>query len=122
MPFQYKIFQQQKTVIVQAKGVIDLHSCIQAMKDVAGDKDFDPQYKVIVDLREMKYNPSTSDLFAIRDSLVSLIHNFKNDITIVTTKEALYLANLVCTLAKVHHVKMVAAVNNKELDSLEHEM
>lgn len=122
MPFKYKIFQQQKTIVVQAIGIIDLHSSSQTMKDVVADREFHPQYSVIVDLRKMKYNPSTPEMFRMRDSLASHIKHFKGEITIVTSKEALYIAKLFCMLAKVYHFKVTPVTHLKGLEAFEHKL
>ena len=119
MPFKYKFVHPQATVIVKADGKIDLQSSTQAMRDVVGDKEFQPHYKAVIDLRKMKYNPSILELFAIRDSVVSLAPNFKSEIILITNKEFQFAANVVCTLAKVYNINMTAVCELEGLDDLE---
>lgn len=122
MPFKYKIFQQQTIIVVQAENVIDIHSCIQAMRDVVMDNNFDPQFNIIVDLRKMDYDPSTSELFQIRDSLNALYRHFKGKIILVTTKEILYLAKVVCLLAEIYNIRMSAVNQYNGLDNFTDQM
>jgi hypothetical protein len=108
MPFSHLIRQAEQTALVVAEGSIDLQSSVAAMVALATDPDFQPTFRVIVDLRRMKYSPRTKDLFGIRDALTSLRQAFQGGVTLVVHEAALYLARLVCVLAGAKSFEMTA--------------
>jgi hypothetical protein len=111
MPFSHSISKQMNTVQVIAEGPINFESSVAAMLSVAADPDFDPSFKVIVDLRLMEYIPTTTELFGIRDAVVSMRHNFKGEITLVVAESTLYLARLVCMMAFAMGFQMTASTS-----------
>jgi hypothetical protein len=119
MPFKYKIFQEQKTIVVQAVGKIEFPSILQAMKNVVAEEDFHSRYRVLVDLRKMDFKPSVHDLFNIRDSLAMLKNQYAGEIVLIVTKEMVPVATLFCAMAKVYHIKISYTTHLKGLEELE---
>ena len=56
----------------------------------------------------MEYMPDTAGLFSIRDKLVSLRHKFQGGVTLIVSRPALYLANIVCALTNTWGLQMKA--------------
>ena len=119
MPFRYKIIHEKKVTFVQASDVIDLESSIAAMMEVVSDKEYNPDYKAIVDLSKTNYDPQMKELFRLRDSLASLRHKINNEVIVISKKELLSKINMVAFLAKVFHIEMSAVDHYEELDELE---
>jgi hypothetical protein len=111
VPFSHTISKQTNTVQVVADGPINLQSSIAAMLAVANDPDFNPSFKVIVELRLMEYAPTMTELFGIRDALESLRQNFKGQITLLVTESVLYVARLVCIIATTMGFQMTATTS-----------
>ncbi|MBN2040326.1 MAG: hypothetical protein JW864_09810 [Spirochaetes bacterium] len=118
MPFNHTIIVHQNTAVVEADGIIDLSSIIQVMRDVAFNVEFESHFSIIVDLRKMKYTPTSPEIFTIRDSINSMKQQFQGNITLVMAKETLFLAKLICLLAKPYQIKMKAVTYSDELESL----
>lgn len=119
MPFKHKIIHEKKIAFVQAFNEITLESSLQAMGDIVADKEYNPEYKAVVDLSKTNFNPSMSEVFTLRDSLVLLRENIKNEIIVIVKKELAPPINMVAFLAKVYNIKMSAVDHYPELEELE---
>lgn len=62
MPFNYTISPERGVAVVKATGPVDVRSSVEAMGRLAGDPSFRSDYRVVVDLREMEYQPSLGEL------------------------------------------------------------
>ncbi len=62
MPFDYTISPEKGTALVRASGPVDVRSSVEAMGRLASDPSFHPDYRVVVDLRDMEYRPSLGEL------------------------------------------------------------
>lgn len=119
MPYSHKIYREYKTAIVKAAGPIDLQSSIAAMKDLSNDKNFDPHFNVIVDLRKMDFTPTSKDIFGIKDSLTVMKSSYSGEITVLCTDKILPFVKMVTTMTAVYNINMKAATESEMLDTLE---
>jgi hypothetical protein len=62
MNFEYRIESDRKMAIVIPTGVPDLSSSLDAIRAVAFDPAFGPDFSVLCDFREIQYTPSVSEL------------------------------------------------------------
>jgi len=62
MPFSYRISEEEGVAYVTASGSVDVRSSVETMGELSRDPIFDPDFKVVVDLREMQYRPSLGEL------------------------------------------------------------
>ncbi len=108
MPFSHTISKHDKTALVNASGTIDLRSSILEIHSLASDKEFEPHYRVLVDLRQIRLSPTTADLFAIRDTLSAMRERFRGGVTLVVKEPELYLAKLACIIVNSAEFQMEA--------------
>lgn len=62
MNFEYRIETNRKIAIVMPTGVPDFPSSLDAIRAVALDPAFEPDFGVLCDFREIHYTPSVSEL------------------------------------------------------------
>ena len=65
MRFDYKIVPERRLAFVTARGPIDMRASVEAMGELARHPEFDQQFGVVIDLREMTYRPSLGELRVI---------------------------------------------------------
>jgi|GEM_PF-3400670 len=121
MSYSHKIYRESKTAIVKANGPIDLRSSIAAMKALAKDKNFDPHFNVIVDLRQMDFTPTAADIFAIKDSLSVMKSSYSGEITVLSTEKVLPLIKMTATMEAVYNINLKAATESEILNNLENQ-
>jgi hypothetical protein len=108
MGFMHKIFQKDHRAEVMAEGPINLSQCMQAMVDLGEDLGFNPTFHVLVDLRNMEYMPSTSDVQALVSKLAELKSYFQGRIGIVVSGSFLFgMARMTCLLAETAGFNMI---------------
>jgi hypothetical protein len=122
MPLTYTFSPQEETVLLTADGVIDFRSIAEVMQSVSADPAFDPRYTIIVDVRQMKFTPSSQELFRIRDTLISFSHTVKGGITLVVGESKLHVGRVFRALAKAYdiEIKIVTSLGMKETSHREH--
>jgi hypothetical protein len=69
MPFIQLVFPEEQLVRVQTVDHVDAQMCAKAIEDLANDPEFRPTYKILADLRQLEFSPSTSEL----QTLVALL-------------------------------------------------
>jgi len=119
MSFDYKIYPQYKTVVVKEEGAADSISVSASVKNLTRAKDFDPHFHVIVDLRKIESNPPPSDLFSIKDMLITMKSNFIGGVTIVTTVRHLFAVKIISTMAAAYNFNCSVVTKSELLDTLD---
>ena len=108
MAYSHTISSSGKTVYVHASGVIDLRSSILEMHALASEESFEPHFRISVDLRQVKLNYSTADLFAIRDALDGVRERYRGGITLIASESELYIAKLACMIVNTAEFQIEA--------------
>jgi hypothetical protein len=85
MPFSHAICAAEETVLVTANGEITIRSAQRAVSDVQADPQFRPDYRVLVDLREMKYSPSTEDIRVLASTLGEARDSYRGKVAVVVS-------------------------------------
>ena len=98
--FLYCIDHDKKLCIVKAHRKITFQSSVDAMKRLAKAPDFNKKYAILVDLRQIKYIPSYSELIGIKDNLLFLKKSFRNKVALVTPGSLALLGELVGIFSK----------------------
>jgi hypothetical protein len=62
---QHRAFPLEHLIVVDAKGTCDLLASKAALRKVAADPQFDSQTEVLIDLREVKCEMSTLDIYEL---------------------------------------------------------
>ena len=111
MPFNYTITTQEKSVYVKAIQVIDAQSAIEAVQELVQDPDFDFSYDIVVDLRQMKYEPNLADLGTIRDGVKQYKSKFIGEIIVIVRSKDFLKAQLAASLAKTWELNVKAVTS-----------
>ena len=109
--FTFEINKAEKLCIVVGKGRISFDSSVQSMHTLADDPAFDPDYNIIVDLRDISYHPTYKEVLDIKNNLVFMKASFRKKIAIVTTGFRMALAELVSRFSQLNGMT-VSAFNN----------
>jgi hypothetical protein len=72
MFFEYVISAIDKMVSVKFAGETDFEKGVQHLMEVVADKNFQREYSIVVDVREMNYHPNFSEMRAFADVLTEL--------------------------------------------------
>ena len=88
MPFVYEISEDEGVAYVTARGRVDVRSSVETMGELAKDPRFSPDFKVVVDLREMEYRASLGELRVIAWALGHEKTAFRNKVAVVLSESA----------------------------------
>jgi len=88
MPFSYRILPEDRLAYVTASGPVDLRATLETMGRVAKDPRFEPDYRVVVDAREMQYTPSFGELRVLAWALGHERQAYKNRVAVVRPASA----------------------------------
>jgi hypothetical protein len=100
MPFSINIFPSEQLVRVEAHGAINLRDCVETITNVIRHPDFNPQYRILADLRATKYEPSTMELHGLISVLSGNRAMYQNKIAVVIPDSMAQLARMVCRMAQ----------------------
>lgn len=92
--FSHSINKEENICYVHAVGDIDFNKSRQAMDRVANDPDFDSSMYIVVDVRQVSFHPSFSELMTLKDHLNFLKDNYKNKIAVVSNMELYYICQM----------------------------
>ena len=84
-PLSYRISEEEKICYVTAHGRITLRSCIDLMEESVRDPKTKPGYRVLVDLRKMKYAPESYEISNLTTYVTAKKDYFTGKIALVTT-------------------------------------
>jgi hypothetical protein len=108
MPFMYTISHEDKIAYVTAHGSITMETINQVISDVAADPLFQPKYKVVVDLRDMEYSPSVSDMQSIASIIGEMKNAYQNKVAIVVSGKFHYgMAKMAAAYTEMSGVPMI---------------
>ena len=90
MTYNCEVSDESNLVTVTPKGTYSLKSIIDLIHIVIKDPQYKSTYDLLVDLRDMKYTPIVSEIFAISEFVVSFKQYFKGKTALVAKGELLY--------------------------------
>jgi hypothetical protein len=99
VPYTWSIDRAARFVLVQGAGPMDLEESLAAPVALAGDPEFDPEFGVLVDLREIEYEPWAGDVVEIGRNLVRLRGLFPRGIAVVVPHRLTLAAELGAAIA-----------------------
>ncbi|MCK5153430.1 MAG: hypothetical protein KAQ93_03655 [Spirochaetales bacterium] len=76
-------------VMVTAKGIYKLNEIKDLIHTVIKDPEYKPEYNSIIDIRDVKYTLTVSEIFSISDFILSFKHYFKGKTAIIAKGEIL---------------------------------
>ena len=87
--YNIEISAENSLVTVIAKGVYKLQEIKDLIHKVIKDPEYKPEYNSIIDIRDVKYTLTVSEIFSISDFVVSFKHYFKGKTAIIAKGEIL---------------------------------
>ena len=86
MPFDYRIAADERVAYVTARGAVDMRSSLEAMGELARNPEWDANFGVLIDLREMTYRPSLGELRVIAWALAHEKTAFPKRVAVVLSE------------------------------------
>ena len=99
MPYTWKIDPQARTIDVRGWGPMDIEESLRAPHDLLADPGFDPSYGVVVDLRELEFEPQADALVAVSQNLIGIREKLRSRLAIVVAEEHATAAELGAAMA-----------------------
>lgn len=93
--FTFEFFEQDSIFVTTGVGEINFDESVEAIKQVAIHSELNTNHKLIIDLREINYHPSFTDLHGIIGTIKFFKNKFKNNLALVTDIKMEILAKLV---------------------------
>jgi hypothetical protein len=113
MAFIYRFSAQERKIFVTTDGDIDFRSAVELFEAVSTHPDFQPDYQAVIDLRGIKYKPSTHEIFRFRDNLASYRHKFKGEITLLLSESDLHRGRIFRVLAKAYDLDVTISTRGE---------
>lgn len=106
MPYCYEIDRAERIAYVRGWGRLDLEETLQAPVELANHRDFEPGFGVVVDLRDLDYQPRPSDVVAIARNLVRLRKSFTHRMAFLAPERMARAAELAAAMASAGGVEL----------------
>lgn len=101
MGFEYTISRGERLACVTALGPIDFEQSLAVGDELAADPEFEPGFKLLVDLRRMEFNPSTPEIESFARTLPRFKQVFSDRIAVATSGGVHFgLARMTCLMAE----------------------
>lgn len=106
MPYTFTIDRAARLALVRGFGRMDLEESLSVPAAVAAEPEFEPEFGVVVDLRELEYVPCASDVVAVGRNLVRLRPLFRNRVAVVVPHALSLAAELGAAIAAAGGVSL----------------
>jgi len=85
MSITWSISEEKRLALVRVEGPTNLAEVVDSMVEVAGSPDFQSDYGILVDLREMEYSPSVRELIEIASAIINMKSLMQGKLALVTS-------------------------------------
>ena len=109
MSFKHSTDQRNQIIRVFADEPFEFRSIFAAIIMLARDPNLNAGFGVLFDLRNMKDEPTSVDLFRFSDIWTSLRTRFRGDVKFLVLMKSLHAAQLLCILLQAAGIKASAA-------------
>ena len=99
MPFRWTFSEEEELVYVVGQGPVDLASAVETLFLVAGNPRFLSHWRVLVDLREMEYEPQPKEAVEMARVLGVSKSMLQGRVAVVVAAPVRPLAGLAASLA-----------------------
>ncbi len=99
MPFSNEVDTTIGIVYVRGWGALDLEEGLRAQAELSLDPDYQPDFGVVVDLRELLDEPRAKDLVELTRNLLRLREHFRHRVALVVSKRLSLGAELSAAMA-----------------------
>ena len=100
LPYSYEVDKDACIAYVRSWGPLDIEEVLQAPGVLAEHSDYSTDFGVVVDLRDIHYQPRAKDVVDIARNLISLRQNFDWRVAIVMPQKLALAAELSAAIAQ----------------------
>jgi hypothetical protein len=86
MPYKWKVDPAARLVFVRGWGPMDLEESLRTPHELLSDPAYDPGFGVLVDLRELDYEPQPDDVVAVAHNLIGMAPLLRSRIGVVVAQ------------------------------------
>ena len=90
MEYTYNVSTEMKCTTITPSGKYSLKDIKSLISMVISDPDYNPEFNVLLNLREVKYTPVVSEIIEISDFIVTMKKSFRAKTAIITKSELMY--------------------------------
>jgi hypothetical protein len=107
MPYSYEISESEQVVVIRGTNHISLDDSLTLINEIASSQNFKREYKMLVDVRNMKNVPSPSEVKAFASALGQLRDKFQSSIAVVVAGELNFgMARMTSIYAELEQIRM----------------
>ena len=107
MAFEYALSERDRRIQVTARAPIDFRESLAAGVTLIMRPDFQPQYGVLVDLREIEFSPSAPEIEHFGRALGRFKKSFQGRIALLVEGRLMFgLARMTCSVAEANGFPM----------------
>ncbi len=99
MPYTLEVDPATRMAFVRGSGPMDLQESLEAPVVLTRQPGFRPDFGVIVDLRELEYEPKAADVVAVAHNLIRLRNLFEHRVAVVVRRKLNLAAQLGAAMA-----------------------
>jgi hypothetical protein len=99
MPYTYSVDSQSRMAYVRGSGPMDLEESMSAPVELSACPDFQADFGVVVDLRDMEFEPNASDLMEMSHHLIRVHRLFQHRVALVVNKSLSIPAEISAAIA-----------------------
>ena len=107
MPYRYEISENEQIVFIHGTDYISLDDSLALINEIALTQNFKPEYKLLVDVRNMENVPSSTEVKSFVLALGKLRERFQSSIAVVVSGELNFgMARMTSILADIEQIRM----------------
>jgi hypothetical protein len=102
------VMDDRRMIHIVGRGQADASSCIQAVREQASHPAHMPEYKILLDIRELDFHPDSMEAISLARTVVDLRKKFQGKIAVVVCdKVQMFAAQLVGRLVSAGGISMM---------------
>jgi len=99
VPYTYEFNSATRIAYVRGSGPLDIDESLEAPLILSRQPGFRPDFGVIVDLRDLEYEPNAADVVVVGRNLIRLRHLFDHRVALVVRRKLNLAAELTAAIA-----------------------
>jgi hypothetical protein len=109
MPYEMEISKEERMARVRGHGALRLELCLETIRGIAQHPDFEPDYRVIVDLRESEYVPAADEVREITEEFRRFASSYQNKVALVASESLNFgVARMISSFVEAGGVRISA--------------
>ena len=99
MPFSYDIDTDARVVYVRSWGHLEVEGNLRAPLELARDSGYEPDFGVVVDVRDLLHEPRSQDVMEMTRNFLSLREHYRHRVGVVVSQRLALSAELAAAIA-----------------------